>query len=240
MTEDALKSRWRGAFAKCAPTLETLARASDESGRLAARCWWVTCMASQCDECRKEYTDWREQARAALPGQLTAEHTETAVGLPGWDPMATCLMSLGRRAGVEIGRTLEHVEAEGARIQAQSAWRTAVAEVAPLREGLVSKFLPDRPLAQTAGQMDIDELRVCQVWMYGIGSRLVACQERAQSFSTTAGMRDPNTPLLGYNEERWDPYGEPWQALENCVHAQAALAGATADQAWRKPPTRKT
>ena len=47
---------------------------------------------------------------------------------------------------------------------------------------------------------------VCQVWMYGLASRLGACRAAAGEFATVAGMRDPNTPLLGgFDEERWDP-----------------------------------
>ena len=41
--------------------------------------------------------------------------------------------------------------------------------------------------------MDIDELRVRQVWMYG-RIRLQTCQQYAQRFAQSAGMRDANSP----------------------------------------------
>eukprot|EP00966_Prymnesium_polylepis_P040922 949600-Prymnesium_polylepis.1 len=52
---DPRKARWRQAFTSCTPTLEALALAQDEPGRLAARTWWVVCMASQCGGCDDVY-----------------------------------------------------------------------------------------------------------------------------------------------------------------------------------------
>ena len=57
----------------------------------------------------------------------------------------------------------------------------------------------------------------------------------AGDFAAAAGMSDPNSPLQGYDEARWDPNSPPWQAMEDCVHQQAAGAGTTADAAWRRP-----
>ena len=72
--------------------------------------------------------------------------------------------------------------------------------------------------------------------MYGLASRLGACRAAASTFATEAGMRDPNTPLLGgFDEERWDPNARMWQEMEACVHSQAGLAGARVDDAWRAP-----
>ena len=89
-------------------------------------------------------------------------------------------------------------------------------------------------LAPSAAEMDVDELRVCQVWMYGLASRLTACHRAASEFSIAAGMVDPNSPLKGYDEERWDPTEPPWQRMEICVHTQASKAGTEADTAWRQ------
>ena len=82
--------------------------------------------------------------------------------------------------------------------------------------------------------MDIDELRVCQVWTYGLASRLEACRPQAHEFASAAGMRDANQPLLGYDEARWDPRTPVWQDMELCVNAQAERAGADCDAAWRR------
>ena len=60
--ENADTSRWRAAFGACAPTLDVLGRATDESGRLAARTWWVVCMGSKLEECRPAQQEWRQQA----------------------------------------------------------------------------------------------------------------------------------------------------------------------------------
>lgn len=227
-------ARWRASFAACAPTLEALAAASDESGRLAARAWWVVCMGKQCAGCELPYRAWREDAAQALPSQLTAEHTEAAIALPSWSPLAQCVIDHGRAVGVEVSRTLDAVEKAGVERQAHGEWSRAVAEVAPLRARLQKQFLP-AGLARSTGAMDIDELRVCQVWMYGLASRLRDCSERAREFSRAAHMRDPNSPLLGYDAARWDPRADSWAAMELCVHEQAAKAGVEADAAWRQP-----
>mmetsp|Transcript_13359 Transcript_13359/g.30203 ORF Transcript_13359/g.30203 Transcript_13359/m.30203 type:complete len:158 (+) Transcript_13359:1-474(+) len=146
--------------------------------------------------------------------------------------MAQCVVDRGRSVGVEVERTLDHVEGKGAEIQAKREWERATGEVEPLRTQLRSTFL-SRGVAQSAAEMSIDELRVCQIYFYGLASRLQHCHEHASAFAREAGMSDPNTPLLGYAEERWDPRTEVWQRMEMCIHEQAANAGTEADYAWR-------
>jgi len=86
-----------------------------------------------------------------------------------------------------------------------------------------------------AGAMDIDELRVCQIWMFGLASRLHECQQHAAQFARQVGMPDPNTPLRGYDEDRWDPLSTGWRQMEMCVHEQAAKASTETDAVWRRP-----
>lgn len=241
---------WRHAYGGCKQILTTLAQASDEDGRLAARTWWVICMASRAKECKADYDRWRAEAAQQLPGQLTAEHTDAAVTMPGFEPMAQCLIDRGAASGIDVGQLLDRVEAAG-------PWTRAATEVEPLRHQLQHSFLLGRRdtkesnfvrrafargggrsasarLAPSAAEMDIDELRVCQVWMYGLASRLSACQRDASVFATSAGMVDPNTPLRGYDEGKWDPTASVWRQMEMCVHEQASKAGTTADAVWRQ------
>ena len=233
MGEDAHTASWRQAFTQCAPTLEALGRAQDEGSRLATRAWWVICMGSNVQECKGAFGSWKAEAAHELPRQLRASDTEAAVGLPGWPPLAQCVLDRGRSVGVEVGQTLEVVEAEGVKQQAGAEWQRAVGEVEPLRSRLQHSFLKSR-LAPTRGAMELDELRVCQVWLYGLASRLEACQLHAHDFAAAAGMRDGNQPLLGYDESRWVPNSPVWQDMELCVSAQAERAGADCDVAWRR------
>ena len=193
-------------------------------------------MANQCGDCKEDYDEWKSQAAASLPSQLTAAHTETAVGLPGWQPMAQCVVDAGRRVGIEISNALDHVETKGLDMQERAGWDRAVTEVEPMRTQLQRSFLP-KGLAASAGEMGIDELRVCQLWMYGLATRIQACQQHASNFSREAGMRDPNAPMLGYDATRWDPNADGWTAMEMCVHTQAARANTECDDAWRRPPS---
>jgi len=234
MPEDAATAQWRDAFAGCAQTLEALLRAPGEGERLAARAWWVACMGGRCTECQGLHAAWKAQAASALPKRLTPEHTETAVALPGWGPMAECVVNAGLQVGVSVHTTLDRVEAAGLdRQDAAAEWTRATSEVTGLRSQLQQKFLKGR-LAPSMGEIGIDELRVIQVWMYGLASRLRECESRAVDFAAAAGMRDSNAPLLGYDEERWEPSSEQWRSMEACVHAEAARAGADCDSAWRK------
>ena len=214
--DNAATARWREAFSGCTPVLEALAKASDESGQETARLWWVVCMSSRVQECKSPYAAWKSDAAAALPTQLTAEHTETAVRLPTFEPMASCLLDHGESIGVDPAETLNRVEAAGRHQQAAQTWQLAVSEVETLRLTLQQSFLaarnrfalfgaakPKVALAPTAGDMGIDELRVCQVWMYSLASRLHACRQFAAEFATSAGMTNPNEPLQGYDEDRW-------------------------------------
>lgn len=258
MPQDSVRSEpvaeWRAAFGGCRSILEALAKASDDDGRAAARMWWVACMGAQLNACRSKHNEWKEQAAAELPKQLQAEHTERAVMLPGFEPLAQCILDRGAAIGVNPAVTLDHVENEGGRQFAASDWKRAVGEVEPLRRNLQLGFLRRAneqgflrrsirrasdggkgqvSLAPSAAEMDVDELRVCQVWMYGLASRLTACHRAASEFAIAAGMVDPNSPLKGYDEERWDPTEPPWQRMEICVHTQANKAGTEADAAWR-------
>ena len=85
---DPKRAQWRKAFKSCTPTLEALALAQDEKGRLASRTWcpasaiapalrtrtpfarapatrapalarWVVCMANQCGSCDEVYSEWK-------------------------------------------------------------------------------------------------------------------------------------------------------------------------------------
>ena len=83
--------------------------------------------------------------------------------------------------------------------------------------------------------MEVDELRVCQVWTYALASRLEACRAQARDFATAAGMRNANQPLVGYDEARWDPHAPAcaWQDMELCVTAEAERASTDCDTEWR-------
>lgn len=247
MSIDPDGGRYRAAFSSCRTVLEQLARASNESGRLAARTWWVACMGSNLESCRNDYDKWRSEAAAVLPPQLTAQHTEQAVSLSGFEPMARCVISSAALVGVQPDRTLEHVEAEGMKQQAAAEWTRATAEVEPLRSQLQTTFLKggggfflsrDKPrLAASASAMEIDELRVCQIFAYSLAARLGACRNAAAEFAEVAGMRgDGNAPLLGYDEDKWDPNAPVWQRMEMCVHRAAEGAGEEFDRAWRRGP----
>ena len=210
-------------------------------------------MGARVAECKDSYVEWKEQAAQSLPGQLTPEHTRAVIELPGFETLGRCILSAGQAVGIDPGVTLDTVEAHGA----SSEWSRAVGEVEPLRQRLQTTFLADKQssfirrafasrdkaknvaLAPSAGEMGVDELRVCQVWMYGLASRLSECQNAASEFAASAGMSDPNSPLAGYDEERWDPREPIWQRMENCVHGQAANAGTETDRAWRRSDGKK-
>jgi hypothetical protein len=136
MPQDSVRSEpvaeWRAAFGGCRSILEALAKASDDDGRAAARMWWVACMGAQLNACRSKHNEWKEQAAAELPKQLQAEHTERAVMLPGFEPLAQCILDRGAAIGVNPAVTLDHVENEGGRQFAASDWKRAVGEVEPL------------------------------------------------------------------------------------------------------------
>jgi len=261
--EDAATSEWRQAFSGCTSILEALVKSTDDQGRASARAWWVVCMGSKLKQCQEPYAEWKAQAASSLPGQLTAQHTEQAIGLPGFEPLARCIINRGEAIGVDPAVTLDTVEQEGVRTMAATEWSRAVREVEPLRQRLQQGFLQKAneqgylrrtlrratasvkgsstagtgpvKLAAKATDMDIDELRVCQVWMYGLASRLGACQQAALEFANAAGMADPNVPLANYDQERWDPRSPPWKEMEACVHLQAGNAGVETDGAWRRP-----
>lgn len=234
MADDA---SWSSAMTSCTPMLEALAKATSEHGRMSARTWWVLCMGSRLGACKESYGQWRAEASKRLPKQLKPEHTEQALGLPGFEPLAQCVLGSGEAVRVDAGAMLDRIES---RAGAAHAWTRAVEEVEPLRQKLQLSFLKadgavETRLAATAGEMDIDELRVCQVWMYGLASRLAACQPLAQRFAKRAGMKDPNSPLQGFDESRWDPRDASWQEMEMCVHHQASGVGTETDQFWRRP-----
>jgi hypothetical protein len=238
----------------CTSMLEALARATNDDDRATTRLWWTVCMGNRLTECKQSYAAWKSQAAASLPTQLRPEHTEAAVGLPGFEPLGQCVLDCAAAVNVDAGAMLDRVEAVGKRQSANAEWSRAVNDVEPMRHRLQQSFLQPRSepsllqralsrrpadgvaLAPSAGQMELDELRVCQVWMYALASRLRACAPAANEFAAAAGLRDPNAPLLGYEEERWDPRARPWVVMESCVHEQAARAGVEADAAWRRRP----
>jgi len=168
-----------------------------------------------------------------LPTKLTADHTVAAVQLASFDPMAQCVIDSGRAVGADVMQTLDHVEKVGMQRQGSAEWGRATKEVAPLRKSLQKRFL-QHGLAESATTMDIDELRVCQIWMFSLASRLQSCQHSARAFAHRAGVQDVTTPLLGYKEDRWDLDSVQWQTMERCIHEQAASAGVDADTEWRK------
>ena len=68
--------------------------------------------------------------------------------------------------------------------------------------------------------------------MYGLATKLKACQGHAQHFAGAAGMPDPKQPFKGYVEEKWDPQTKAWQDMEDCVSMQAQKAGTNVSEAW--------
>ena len=232
MREDATTSRWRQAFAECAPTLEALGRAGDEELRLATRAWWVVCMGGRVQECKSTHATWKSEASHELGEQLRPSDTEAAVSLASWPPLAQCVLDCGRAVGVDVSRTLAAVEEEGIKQQAGAKWHRAVAEGGPLRSRLQQELLKNR-LAPSRAAMEVDELRVCQIWTYALASRLEACQSHAREFAVAAGMRNANQPLVGYDEERWDPNVPAWQDMELCLMSEAERASADCDRLWR-------
>ena len=61
--------------------------------------------------------------------------------LPGFEPLAQCILDRGAAIGVNPAVTLDHVENEGGRQFANSDWKRAVGEVEPLRRNLQQGFL---------------------------------------------------------------------------------------------------
>jgi hypothetical protein len=209
-------------------------------------------MGSRVTECKGTYSVWKEQASAALPVQLKTEHTEQANRLPGFEPMARCIAERGVELGIDPKALLDKVEREGGRVLAAAEWSTAVGEVAPLRRKLQEAFLKrgermsllqravargkadEVGLAPSAAQMDMAEVKVCQVYIYGLASRLRGCAPLTAAFADAAGMTDRNAPLRNYDGARWDPTTPKWAELEACAHVHAAAAGTEVDVAWRR------
>ena len=157
--------------------------------------------------------------------------------------------------GIDTGDMLDGVQG-GNRTRAE--WMQAVDAVGPLKLKLQGELLPAArkqrqsflqrrfsssaassapgALAPSAGEMDVDELRLCQVWLYGLASRLSRCKKAASALADGVGMGDPNKPLENYASRRWDPSSPIWQEMEACVHLHAARSGAEADLAWRGRP----
>lgn len=224
----------------------------DYDGEVAARAWWTVCMGARLQECRKAHDTWKQQVEdAALPNTLTVAQTQQAVALPAFEPLARCVTLRSMEVGVEPGPLLDRMQAQS-KLGAITEWSRAVRDVVPLRERLQamlpmarvarlswlqravgSRAQAPAGLAPSAAEMDIDEVRLCQVWMYGVASRLSACRGAAGELAAGVGMSDPNQPLQGYESRRWDPTSPTWREMEACVHLQAAKAGTVADAAWR-------
>lgn len=244
-------ARWRDAFSRCSSTLSALARTSDAEQQVSIRTWWVLCMGSHLAECKDSYSEWKSQAAASLPADLTAQHTREALSLPGFPALAKCVTLKSQAVGVEPGNLLDNV---GGGFTLRKDWFHAVEEVEPLKTSLQAMLLAarreqlswlakltrrpgavDAALASSSTEMDVDEVRLCQVWMYGLASRLAPCKGSASAFAAGVGMEDPNQPLKNYQSKRWDPRSPVWQEMEACVHFQASRAGVTADSVWRRP-----
>jgi hypothetical protein len=179
--------------------LEALARSTNDDDRSTTRLWWTVCMGARIAECKQSYTAWKQQAAASLPTQLRPEHTEAAVSLPGFEPLAQCIPDRASAVNVDAGAMLDRVEAAGKQQAANAEWSRAVGDVEPLRHRLQESFLQQRSepsflqralsrraadgvaLAPSAGEMELDELRVCQVWMY--------CNTRWRRDSDWLGVR---------------------------------------------------
>jgi hypothetical protein len=251
MGRDAAQLRWQEAATGCAGILNMLGKTGDADAQTTVRTWWVLCMGSRLMECRAAVSSWKEQAQQqGLPESLQPEHTRAAVALPAFEPLAKCVTLRSMEIGVEPSKLLDDIQ--GNRKQAQAEWIRAVDDVGPLKVSLQSELLPaarvekltwlqrrtaqaDRAgaLAPSPAAMDIDEARLCQVWLYGLATRLSKCKEAASTFAQGVGMADPNTPLQGYESSRWDPSSSKFMLMEACVHLQAARAGAKTDVAWR-------
>lgn len=248
--------RWEEAATGCANILNTLGKTGDADAQTTVRTWWVLCMGARLIDCRAAANSWKAQAQSqGIPDSLLPEHTRAVVALPTFEPLAKCVTLRSMEIGVEPSTLLDNIQ--GNKRQAQVEWMRAVDEVGPLKVKLQTELLPaarkekmswlqrklapaqgaegDRAgaLAPSTAAMDVDEARVCQVWLYGLASRLSKCSDTASAFAQGVGMSDPNQPLQGYESRRWDPAGKTWQLMEACVHFQAARAGAQTDVAWR-------
>jgi hypothetical protein len=78
-----------------------------------------------------------------------------------------------------------------------------------------------------------DEMLCNMVWMYGVASRLDRCRTASQRWATHASIANPELPLQGLSEERWDVTVPEWTRLEECVHLVAGEADADVQVAWR-------
>jgi len=237
-TKEQKTEKWKAAFSKCGSSLESLAEADSEGDRIVARAWWVVCMATQCGSCSAEYQKWVKQATAVLKKpQVGYEETVTVVNLPEYNPMAECVVQAGRTIGVEVADTLDTVENYGMQEQqkrAGGAWKEAVDGIEPARRQIHHHFIPNGP-SRDEKEMSMEEFRGCQLWMYGLATRLSTCKTKATEFASVAGMPDPSSPFKGFQEEKWNPETAAWQGMEDCVRRQASKAGADVFDAWQAP-----
>ena len=155
---------------------------------------------------------------------MRASSSRAAVALPAFEPLAKCVTLRSMEVGIEPSKLLDNLQ--GNKKQAQAEWMHAVDEVGPLKVKLQTQLLPaarkekmtwlqrrmapphgaegDRAgaLAPSAAAMDIDEARVCQVWLFGLATRLSKCKDTASAFAQGVGMSDPNQPLQNYESRR--------------------------------------
>lgn len=211
-------------------------------------------MGSHLTDCKKQVGSWKEQAAThGLPDSLKPEHTHAAVSLPTFEPLAKCVTLRSMEVGVEPGKILDRMQGQGGEVgrkRAKAEWAQATKDVDPLKAKLQTMIPAARKermpwlrrvissdrgvtLAPSAAAMDIDEARLCQIWMYSLATRLDDCKRPASALAIGVGMSDPNQPLLRYNSRRWDPSSATWQEMEACVHIQAKKAGAEVDPVWR-------
>eukprot|EP00658_Telonema_sp_P-2_P063683 TRINITY_DN52458_c0_g1_i1.p1 TRINITY_DN52458_c0_g1~~TRINITY_DN52458_c0_g1_i1.p1 ORF type:complete len:160 (-),score=34.32 TRINITY_DN52458_c0_g1_i1:102-581(-) len=123
----------------------------------------------QCGQCTAQFKQF-----SADVGGLQTPDTAAVVNQKSFNPLAECVQQAGRQLGVEIAETLNAVEAHGMQ-QGVQAWTQATNGIDPARHQIQRAFAPNGT-APDVQQMSIEEFRGCQIWMYGLATRLQACQ----------------------------------------------------------------
>ena len=227
------RETYKQAFASCSGTLELVGQ-SGTSAELEAACgWWRVCMARALPQCRGAMEAWREGAvLAAGGGSLRVEDMPVVTAIAPWAVLASCVESHAAAAGASSAVTLQHVATAsgvGSRVRqrSQAEWVQAARQCDPLRHSMQQDFL-SRPESN-----ERDEMLCNMVWMYGVASRLDRCRTASQRWATHASIANPELPLQGLSEERWDVTVPEWTRLEECVHLVAGEADADVQVAWR-------
>ena len=185
-------------------------------------------MASNCGRCTAQFQQFKQD----VSSKSVASQQEL-FKLASFNAMCECVQQTGFDLGVDIGDTLNAVESYGAQ-QASGAWKQAVDGIDPARRSIQRAFIP-AGTAPKHQQMSLEEFRGCQIWLYGLATRLQACHGDAKQWASEAGLQNPLDPISGYDEAQWNPQVETWQRMENCVRRQAHRAGTDVFAAWRAP-----